>query len=758
MLDTKDIYWINTEQDLENFKRFVDIAHKEVALDTETYTKPSVKRLIEDKDPSLSFSPYLSRVRLIQIGVAESIELEPSGDLSPIERSFWIPKQNNFRCFLIDTHVSHPDIVKAALDYLNEKDVTVVGHEIKFDIGQLFINYNWLPNKTFCTLVASQLLGHATGSTSVGQLGRSLKDLCKDLLSRPDNVVDLDKTEQKSDWSGVLTPSQIRYAVSDTYYLLILKVLLTRACHYLGMQRDLELEQSIVVAVALMELNGVRLDTDLYQRIIELARKEVSKLKVEIAAALRLPLQRKTVFGFSENELVPLDEKIFNSPKRLKEALLKAGIVTDNLQAETLKLVIDLLTDQVDNSSEDATDSQEDDDDDSEEHSDDYADNLSNLVTEFNLSKEEKIKLINNILRIKVLNKLLGTKYERFVNPITGKIHPRFHQGRAQTGRFACTSPNLQALAKDGIFDPDNNRYYSLREIIKADGEWVTEGSVTYWSGYVLCARDIDRQELVVAAYLSGDTNLKNAIESGEDLHTTHALMAWPELSEDQVKQPYAKLGGKKPRDKAKTIIYGLLYGQNPLVMATNMGLSEQEGKLFYERLRIRYPQLFDWLDSVAEFGIKHKWVRYTKNGFVTRRRFLAGNAKGMTDNNTLARLSKNSPIQGISAAQAKNMLKLLFDYIKENNLYDELKICGQIHDEFIFQLKGRLYLACSIKNYMSSKEKRIDQYIQYIPYLERPDLVDKISEILSEAGGQCIEYKLKVNTGSVFAPYWAKE
>ena len=755
MLDTKDICWINTEKDLEKFKRFIDIAHKDVALDVETYTKPNVKRLIEDKDQSLSFSPYLSKVRLIQIGVVESIELEPSSELSPIERSFWIPKQDNFRCFLIDTHIAQPDIIKAALDYLNEKDITVVGHEIKFDISQLYINYNWLPNKTFCTLAASQLLGHATGSTSVGQLGRSLKDLCKDLLSRPGSVIDLDKTEQKSDWSGVLTPSQIQYAVLDTYYLLILKVLLTRACNYLGMQKDLDLEQSIVVAVAVMELNGLRLDTDLYQRIIELSKREVSKLKVEIATALRLPLQRKTTFGFSKGESVPLDEKIFSSPKRLKEALLKAGIVTDNLQSETLKVVLDLLTDQME--SEDELNSQESEDS-SEEYTDDNVTNISNLVNEFNLSKQDKIKLLNNILRIKALNKLLGNKYDRFINPITGKIHPRFNQGRAQTGRFACTNPNLQALAKDGIFDPDNNQYYSLREIIKADGEWVTEDGVTYWSGYVLCARDIDRQELVVAAYLSGDVNLKNAIESGEDLHTTHALMAWPELTTDQVKQPYAKLGGKKPRDKAKTIIYGLLYGQNPLIMATNMGLSEQEGKLFYERLRARYPQLFNWLDSIAEFGIKHRWVRYTKNGFVTRRRFLAGNAKGMTDNNTLARLSKNSPIQGISAAQAKNMLKLLFDYIRENNLYGELKICGQIHDEFILQLKGKLYLACSIKNYMSSKEKRIDQYIQYIPHLEKPGLIDKVSEILSEAGGQCIEYKLKVNSGSAFAPYWAKD
>jgi len=523
------------------------------------------------------------------------------------------------------------------------------------------------------------------------------------------------------------------------------------------MQRDLELEQSIVVAVAIMELNGLRLDTDLYQRIIELAKREISKLKVEIATALHLPLQRKTTFGFSKSESVPLDEKIFSSPKRLKEALLKAGIVADNLQSETLKLVLEVLTDQVDNSSKEESDSQESNDD-SEECNDNCTSTVNNLVIEFNLSKEDKIKLINNILRIKALNKLIGNKYDRFINPVTGKIHPRFNQGRAQTGRFACTDPNLQALAKDGIFDPDKNQYYSLREIIKADGEWITDGSVTYWSGYVLCARDIDRQELVVAAYLSGDTNLKNAIESGEDLHTTHALMAWPELDESQVKQPYAKLGGKKPRDKAKTIIYGLLYGQNPLIMATNMGLSEQEGKSFYERLKNRYPQLFDWLDSIAEFGIRHRWVRYTKNGFVTRRRFLAGNAKGMTDTNTLARLSKNSPIQGISASQAKNMLRMLFDYIRENNLQDELKICGQIHDEFILQLKGKLYLACSIKNYMNSKEKRIDQYIQYIPHLEKPGLIDKVSEILSEAGGQCIEYKLRVNTGSTFAPYWAKD
>lgn len=743
------MFWLNTKQDLIKFEENLLNSYKAVALDVETYTPEEIKKQVIGLYEKITLSPYLSRVRLIQIGLVDSIEEYPPSNLNKLDQMMWVPKQSNFRCYVIDTHLVDKQYVKDVLNLLNKYEKIIVGHRLKFDIGQLWYHYEWEPKQLFCTLVASQLLGHAVGSTSIGQMRRSLRDICSDWLSRADNEVDIDKSEQTSDWSGTLTESQINYAITDTQYLIQLYILVKLACINLGMENDLNLEQEIVIPVMKMEMNGLVVDDSLYKRIIKLAEKELVQSKIEVANILGLPLQKSTGFGFRGSNQYMLDEKLLQSPKRLKAVLLESGINIDNLQADTLKLILETF------SVEDNTSKEN-----NEENNDLIDEELDLLekVEGFKLSNSDKRTLVSKILRIKALNKLIGNRYERFINPVTGKIHPNFNQGRAQTGRFACTEPNLQALAKDGIYDTEQNRYYSLREIMCSPGKWVKDGEVEYWQGYIMCARDIDRQELVVAAYLSGDETLKEAIEKGEDLHTTHALMAWPYLTPDEVKKPSEKLGGKKPRDKAKTIIYGLLYGQDPLIMASNMGLSEQEGKAFYERLRIRYSKLFDWLDRVAEFGVKHKWVRFSNNEIVKRRRFLGSNAKGMGDDKTIARLSKNSPIQGISASQAKYMLRDLSKYISQNNLEKTLQICGQIHDEFILQTPGRFYLACSITKYQSSKTKRLDEYIQYIPEFEEPNILKKVQEIMSIAGGYCIENKMTVNTGAALAPYWAKD
>ena len=95
---------------------------------------------------------------------------------------------------------------------LEDKSLTKIFHYARFDMAVLKENLNINVRNVFCTKIASKLT--RTYSSKHG-----LKDLVKEILN-----VELDKTEQTSDWSQKkLSKQQIQYAMNDVIYLSDLK-------------------------------------------------------------------------------------------------------------------------------------------------------------------------------------------------------------------------------------------------------------------------------------------------------------------------------------------------------------------------------------------------------------------------------------------------------------------------------------------------------------------------------------------------------
>jgi len=95
---------------------------------------------------------------------------------------------------------------------LEDNSLTKIFHYARFDMAVLKENLNINVRNVFCTKIASKLT--RTYSSKHG-----LKDLVKEILN-----VELDKTEQTSDWSQKkLTKQQIQYAMNDVLYLSDLK-------------------------------------------------------------------------------------------------------------------------------------------------------------------------------------------------------------------------------------------------------------------------------------------------------------------------------------------------------------------------------------------------------------------------------------------------------------------------------------------------------------------------------------------------------
>ena len=121
--------------------------------------------------------------------------------------------ESNKKVYLVkfDKDIS-PANSKNIKSLLEDKSLTKIFHYARFDMAVLKENLNINVRNVFCTKIASKLT--RTYSSKHG-----LKDLVKEILN-----IELDKTEQTSDWSQKnLTKQQIQYAMNDVIYLSDLK-------------------------------------------------------------------------------------------------------------------------------------------------------------------------------------------------------------------------------------------------------------------------------------------------------------------------------------------------------------------------------------------------------------------------------------------------------------------------------------------------------------------------------------------------------
>jgi DNA polymerase-1 len=87
----------------------------------------------------------------------------------------------------------------------------------------------------------------------------------------------------------------------------------------------------------------------------------------------------------------------------------------------------------------------------------------------------------------------------KFINPVTGRLHPSFKISGAKSGRFSCNHLNLQQFPKQ--------KWKEFRKVVVAE------------PGYVLVSADWNQMELRCGAALSGDPELTRVYAEGLDLH-----------------------------------------------------------------------------------------------------------------------------------------------------------------------------------------------------------------------------------------------
>lgn len=263
--------------------------------------------------------------------------------------------------------------------------------------------------------------------------------------------------------------------------------------------------------------------------------------------------------------------------------------------------------------------------------------------------------IVGKILDYRELAKLKGTYLDplpKLIHPKTGRLHTRFNQTVAATGRLSSSDPNLQNIPV---------RTEVGRKIRKA---FVAE------KGYCLVVADYSQIELRILAHLSGDENLKKVFTERRDIHTQTA--AWMFGLEPEKVDP-------QHRRAAKTINFGVLYGMSAHRLSGELGISYAEASGFIERYFASYPKVRLWIEKTLAEGRERGYVE-TMFG---RRRFVADlESKNRAIKEAAERMAFNMPVQGTAADLMKLAMVKLYPKLKERGAHLVL----QVHDELVVE------------------------------------------------------------------------
>ena len=266
-------------------------------------------------------------------------------------------------------------------------------------------------------------------------------------------------------------------------------------------------------------------------------------------------------------------------------------------------------------------------------------------------------QIVDDILAYRELTKLKSTYVDALpamINRKTGRVHTSYAQAVAVTGRLSSNNPNLQNIPI---------RTERGREIRKA--------FIPRNDEFILVSADYSQIELRIVAAISGDPNMCAAFRDGKDIHTATAAKVFG-VEESAVT--------KEMRYKAKSVNFGIIYGQGAFGLADNLGISRTEAKEIIDNYKSQFSGIQKYMDDTINFARENGYVET----LMGRKRWLKDiNSANFTVRGFAERNAINSPIQGSAA----DMIKLAMIRIHEEFAREGLRsrMLLQVHDELVF-------------------------------------------------------------------------
>ncbi len=268
-------------------------------------------------------------------------------------------------------------------------------------------------------------------------------------------------------------------------------------------------------------------------------------------------------------------------------------------------------------------------------------------------------KICNDILVFRELTKLKSTYVDALpalINPKTGRVHTSYAQAIAVTGRLSSNNPNLQNIP------------------IRTDrGREIRKAFIPRNENYVLVSADYSQIELRIVAAISGDQNMCEAFRTGKDIHTATAAKVF-NVAESEVT--------KEMRYKAKSVNFGIIYGQGAFGLAENLDISRTEAKEIIDNYKKEFPSIQEYMDKTIQFAKTSGYVET----LMGRKRWLKDiGSANFTLRSFAERNAINSPIQGSAADMIKIAMIKIQDEFKKRNFKSKMLL--QVHDELVFDV-----------------------------------------------------------------------
>jgi DNA polymerase-1 len=259
------------------------------------------------------------------------------------------------------------------------------------------------------------------------------------------------------------------------------------------------------------------------------------------------------------------------------------------------------------------------------------------------------------LLEHRAIAKLKGTYVDalpRLIHPDTGRIHTRWSQAVAATGRLSSQDPNLQNIP-----------------IRTALGRVIRRAFVAP-PGHKLVSADYSQIELRVLAHLSHDPVLVDAFQKGQDVHVRTAMEIFG-VDEAGVTS--------EMRGRSKTVNFGVLYGMGENALAKRLDLTRAEAARFIDTYFQRYAGVHAFMERTLSEARRTEVV-HTLFG---RRRDVADVHNSDRMRRSYAeRIAQNTPIQGTAADLLKIAMVRLADPVVPG-----ARMVLTVHDELVFEV-----------------------------------------------------------------------
>ncbi|HVE76025.1 MAG TPA: DNA polymerase I [Actinomycetota bacterium] len=271
-------------------------------------------------------------------------------------------------------------------------------------------------------------------------------------------------------------------------------------------------------------------------------------------------------------------------------------------------------------------------------------------------SLRDEHPIIDLILRHRERAKLKSTYLDALpplVDAETRRLHCRFNQTVASTGRLSSDSPNLQNIPI---------RTEEGRQIRRA---FIPE------EGFTMLVADYSQIELRILAHLSRDEELVDAFNKGKDIHRSSIAKALG-IDESEVTPDLRSIG--------KMVSYGVTYGMGPFGLSQRLRIPVDQARTYIDGFFALYPGVRKFLDGVVE--------QATEEGFTTtmlgRRRYVPElKSRNPRVRSLGERQALNAPIQGSAA----DIMKLAMVESDKAIKGTESRMVMTVHDELVFEV-----------------------------------------------------------------------